>query len=426
MPTSTSPFQTISMIGLGYIGLPTATLFASRKKKVIGVDVSEFAVNTINSGRIHIVEPELDILVHAAVTEGYLRATLKPEPADAFLIAVPTPFKEGHRPDLSYIESAAKAIAPVLSKGNLVILESTSPVGATEQLAVWLAEARPDLSFPQQAGEEADIHVAHCPERVLPGKVVHELVSNDRVIGGMTKKASQMAVALYKTFVEGECIVTNARTAEMCKLTENSYRDVNIAFANELSIICGKLDIDVWELIALANRHPRVSILQPGAGVGGHCIAVDPWFIVDTCPDEAKLIRTAREVNDFKPEWVLNQVKAAITDVLSKKTGSTLADINVACLGLAFKPDIDDLRESPAVEITHNIAKLGCSVLAIEPNIESLPKNLAAHNITLSSLEDALIKADVVCVLVKHSLFVSAVESIKQHGTAIDAVGILG
>ncbi|PNA96482.1 MULTISPECIES: UDP-N-acetyl-D-mannosamine dehydrogenase [unclassified Pseudomonas] len=426
MPTSTSPFQTISMIGLGYIGLPTATLFASRKKKVIGVDVSEFAVNTINSGKIHIVEPELDILVHAAVTEGYLRATLKPEPADAFLIAVPTPFKEGHRPDLSYIESAAKAIAPVLSKGNLVILESTSPVGATEQLAVWLAEARPDLSFPQQAGEEADVHVAHCPERVLPGKVVHELVSNDRVIGGMTQKASKMAVALYKTFVEGECIITNARTAEMCKLTENSYRDVNIAFANELSIICGKLDIDVWELIALANRHPRVSILQPGAGVGGHCIAVDPWFIVDTCPDEAKLIRTAREVNDFKPEWVLNQVKAAITDVLSKKTGSTLADISVACLGLAFKPDIDDLRESPAVEITANIAKLGCSVLAIEPNIESLPKKLAAHNITLSSLEDALLKADVMCVLVKHSLFISSVGSIQQHGTAIDAVGIFG
>lgn len=318
MPTSTSPFQTISMIGLGYIGLPTATLFASRKKKVIGVDVSEFAVNTINSGRIHIVEPELDILVHAAVTEGYLRATLKPEPADAFLIAVPTPFKEGHRPDLSYIESAAKAIAPVLSKGNLVILESTSPVGATEQLAVWLAEARPDLSFLSKPAKKPTFMLPTVLSECSLAKLYTSLVSNDRVIGGMTKKASQMAVALYKTFVEGECIVTNARTAEMCKLTENSYRDVNIAFANELSIICGKLDIDVWELIALANRHPRVSILQPGAGVGGHCIAVDPWFIVDTCPDEAKLIRTAREVNDFKPEWVLNQVKAAITDVLSK------------------------------------------------------------------------------------------------------------
>lgn len=424
MPNTTSSFQTISMIGLGYIGLPTATLFASRKVKVIGVDVSEFAVNTINSGRIHIVEPELDILVHAAVTEGYLRATLKPEPADAFLIAVPTPFKEGHRPDLSYIEAAAKAIAPVLQQGNLVILESTSPVGATEQLAEWLADARPDLSFPQQAGEDAQVQVAHCPERVLPGKVVHELVSNDRVIGGMTQKASRMAVALYKTFVEGECIITTARTAEMCKLTENSYRDVNIAFANELSVVCGKLNIDVWELIRLANRHPRVSILQPGAGVGGHCIAVDPWFIVDTCPDEAKLIRTARKVNDFKPEWILNQVKAAMTDLLSSRPGTTLGDINVACLGLAFKPDIDDLRESPAVEIASNIAKLGCTVMAVEPNIEHLPKKLEATNIILSDLNHAVSKADIVCVLVKHSVFVNCIDSIRRNSTTIDAVGI--
>ncbi|MFF7061225.1 UDP-N-acetyl-D-mannosamine dehydrogenase [Pseudomonas sp. NPDC008258] len=424
MPNSKYSFQTISMIGLGYIGLPTATLFASRKKKVIGVDVSKHAVNTINSGKIHIVEPELDILVHAAVTEGYLRATLTPEPADAFLIAVPTPFQDGHKPDLSYIESASKAIAPVLKKGDLVILESTSPVGATEQMAAWLSEVRPDLSFPQQAGEDADVQVAHCPERVLPGKVVHELVSNDRVIGGMSAKASKMAVELYRTFVEGECIITNARTAEMCKLTENSFRDVNIAFANELSIICEKLEINVWELIALANHHPRVNILQPGVGVGGHCIAVDPWFIVDTAPEESRLIRTAREVNDFKPEWVHEKVKARITEAMSKKPGSTLRDIKVACLGLAFKPDIDDLRESPAVKATMQLAELGCQVLAVEPNIEQLPSKIFKENLTLTSLEHALDSADVICILVKHRQFSEEVDSIRRHQFSIDAVGI--
>lgn len=417
-------FETISMIGLGYIGLPTATLFASRKKKVIGVDISQHAVDTINQGKIHIVEPELDMLVHSAVTEGYLRATTQPEPADAFLIAVPTPFTDGHKPDLSYIEAAAKAIAPVLAKGNLVILESTSPVGTTEKLADWLAAARPDLSFPQQAGEEADIQIAYCPERVLPGKVVHELVANDRVIGGMTNKATEMASALYKTFIEGALVPTNARTAEMCKLTENSFRDVNIAFANELSMICDKLDIDVWELIRLANRHPRVNILQPGAGVGGHCIAVDPWFIVDTTPEQARIIRTAREVNDHKPEWVLEKVKAAIADTLAKKPGSTMADIKVACLGLAFKPDIDDLRESPAVEITQDISKLGCQVLAVEPNIAALPEKLAAPNLSLAPLDAALWNADVVCVLVKHRPFIEAAAAIGQYANTIDAVGL--
>nr|WP_219929629.1 UDP-N-acetyl-D-mannosamine dehydrogenase [Achromobacter pulmonis] len=418
-------FETISMIGLGYIGLPTATLFASRKKKVIGVDINQQAVDIINQGKIHIVEPELDMLVHSAVTEGYLRATTKPEPADAFLIAVPTPFTDGHKPDLSYIEAAAKAIAPVLTQGNLVILESTSPVGTTEKLADWLAAARPDLSFPQQAGEEADIQIAYCPERVLPGKVVHELVANDRVIGGMTNKATGMASALYKTFVEGALVPTNARTAEMCKLTENSFRDVNIAFANELSMICDKLDINVWELIALANRHPRVNILQPGAGVGGHCIAVDPWFIVDTTPNEARLIRTAREVNDHKPEWVLDKVKVGIADVLSEQPNKTMADIKVACLGLAFKPDIDDLRESPAVQITQHIAQLGCQVLAVEPNITTLPRKINVTNVSLVTLETALAEADVLCALVKHRPFVDAVADINDHALAIDAVGLL-
>lgn len=418
-------FKTISMIGLGYIGLPTATLFASRKKKVIGVDINQHAVDMINQGKIHIVEPELDMLVHSAVTEGYLRATTHPEPADAFLIAVPTPFTDGHKPDLSYIEAAAKAIVPVLTQGNLVILESTSPVGTTEKLADWLAAARPDLSFPQQAGEEADIQIAYCPERVLPGKVVHELVANDRVIGGMTNKATEMASALYKTFVEGALVPTNARTAEMCKLTENSFRDVNIAFANELSMICDKLKINVWELIALANRHPRVNILQPGAGVGGHCIAVDPWFIVDTTPNEARIIRTAREVNDHKPHWVLEKVKAAIADCLAQKPGSTMADIKVACLGLAFKPDIDDLRESPAVEITQHITQLGCQVLAVEPNIETLPQRLGKANLLLGSLNDVLTTADVLCVLVKHREFVDELANIQAHPSVIDAVGLL-
>jgi UDP-N-acetyl-D-mannosaminuronic acid dehydrogenase len=292
-------------------------------------------------------------------------------------------------------------------------------------MAAWLAEARPDLSFPQTAGEEADVQVAHCPERVLPGKVVHELVSNDRVIGGMTNKASEMAVSLYKTFVEGECIITNARTAEMCKLTENSFRDVNIAFANELSIICEKLKINVWELIKLANHHPRVNILQPGAGVGGHCIAVDPWFIVATTPDEAQLIRMAREVNDFKPEWVLNQVKSKIIDVMTLKPGSTIGDIRVACLGLAFKPDIDDLRESPAIEIMKKMAETGCQVLAVEPNIAELPSKVTQNNVTLSSLEVALETADIVCVLVKHREFIEAVQSIRHCSFNVDAVGIL-
>ncbi len=323
-------FDTISVIGLGYIGLPTAAVFASRRKQVIGVDVNSKAVETINQGKIHIVEPDLDMLVHAAVTNGYLRAVSVPEPADAFLIAVPTPFKEQHEPDLRYIESACKAIAPVLKAGDLVILESTSPVGATEQMSAWLSAERPDLTFPQSHGDASDIRIAHCPERVLPGHVLRELVQNDRVIGGMTATCSAAAASLYKIFVEGECVITNARTAEMCKLTENSFRDTNIAFANELSIICDKLDINVWELIRLANRHPRVNILQPGPGVGGHCIAVDPWFIVSKTPGEARLIRTAREVNDGKPLWVLNKIKMAVAEFLQANPERTAKDVTIA------------------------------------------------------------------------------------------------
>lgn len=398
-------YNTISMIGLGYIGLPTAAVFASRKIKVIGVDVNQKAVDTINQGKIHIVEPDLDMVVHAAVAAGYLRATTIPEPAEAFLIAVPTPFKnDNHDPDLSYIESAAKAIAPVLAKGNLVVLESTSPVGATEQMAEWLAEARPDLTFPQTHGEDSDIRVAHCPERVLPGHVLRELVHNDRVIGGMTPKCSVAACALYSAFLEGECVSTNARTAEMAKLTENSFRDVNIAFANELSIICDKLDINVWELISLANRHPRVDILQPGPGVGGHCIAVDPWFIVSKTPEQARLIRTAREVNDGKPQWVLDKVNEAVGSVLTANPEKTAKEITIACFGLAFKPNIDDLRESPALAIAQKlIARHPGKILLVEPNINELPHVLEGEQ--LVDEQTALQEADIVVLLVDHQPF---------------------
>ena len=390
-------FKKVSVIGLGYIGLPTAAVIASRGIEVIGIDVSEKAVEIINQGKVHIVEPDLDMVVQAAVTMGKLRASLTPEPADAFMIAVPTPFKDEHKPDLSFIQKAAEAIAPVLEKGNLVILESTSPVGATEKLSQWLQELRPDLHFPGQTSQEPNMYVAHCPERVLPGRVLEELVSNDRIIGGMSDKCAEKAIELYKVFVRGDCISTNARTAEMAKLTENSFRDVNIAFANELSIICDELKINVWELIALSNRHPRVNILSPGPGVGGHCIAVDPWFIVDSAPESARIIRTAREINDSKPQYVVNKVKAA-ADEFKRPV--------IACLGLAFKPDIDDLRESPALDITHNLASMNIGeILAVEPNIQQLPEKLAEKDVELVSLTAALERANVLLVLVDHKPF---------------------
>ena len=407
-------FNNICMIGLGYIGLPTAAVFASRKINVIGVDINQHAVDTINRGEIHIIEPDLDILVHSTVKEGYLKATKSPQKADAFIMAVPTPFKgEDHEPNLDYIESATRALAKVLEKGNLVVLESTSPVGATEKMAAWLAEERPDLSFPQDAGEDSDIRIAHCPERVLPGHVIRELVENDRIIGGMTPKCTQAATALYKIFVEGECIATNARTAEMAKLTENASRDGQIAFANELSVLCDKMDIDVWELIALANRHPRVNILQPGCGVGGHCIAVDPWFIVNQFPHDAHMIKTARETNDGKPLFVISKVKEAVKEIAKPK---------IACLGLAFKPDIDDLRESPALEITKMLSdNADFEILAVEPNIEELPKVLANRkNVELVSLENALNVADVVVVLVNHKEFTA--DSLIKNQNILDFV----
>lgn len=395
--------KNICVFGLGYIGLPTAAMFAHHGANVIGVDVNQHAVDTINQGKIHIVEPGLEAIVKKAVDDGNLKASLTPEHSDAYLIAVPTPFKgDDHTPDLSYIEAVSKALAPLLEKGDVVILESTSPVGATEQMVEWLAAARPDLTFPDyyQPDHEADICVAYCPERVLPGKVVEELISNDRIIGGMTKESTKKAQEVYRIFVEGELLATNSRTAEMAKLTENASRDVSIAFANELSIISDKLDINVWELIELANHHPRVNILQPGAGVGGHCIAVDPWFIVNQNPEEAKIIRAAREINDNKPKWVIEKINVEVDKL--KEQG--VEKPTVALLGLAFKPNIDDLRESPAVHIAREMLDVdSAEVLLVEPNIDKLPKTLESGK--LVSLSEAMDIADVVAILVAHDDF---------------------
>ncbi len=420
---SAPSFKRISVIGLGYIGLPTAAMFASRKIEVVGVDVNRHAIDTINRGEIHIVEPDLDMVVKAAAQQGYLRATDTAEPAEAFLIAVPTPFKnKNFEPDLTYIRAASRAIAPVLTAGNLVILESTSPVGATEAMADWLAEARPDLTFPQMAGEVSDIRIAHCPERVLPGKVMQELITNDRVVGGMTPACSERAVELYKTFVTGDCVIASGpRVAEMAKLTENSFRDVNIAFANELSLICDELKMDVWELIRLANRHPRVNILQPGPGVGGHCIAVDPWFIVSSAPEQARLIRTAREVNDSKPLWVIEKVRSAIGAHMMENPDKTAADVTLAIYGLAFKPDIDDLRESPALRIVKKLSRDHPGrILVVEPNIAELDDE-DGRGIELTGLDEAVSRADIHVALVNHSSFK---KMLPKTGKIVDTNGV--
>lgn len=417
-------FKSISVVGLGYIGLPTAAIFASRKIPVLGVDVSQHTIDTINRGEAHIIEPDLDLAVRTVVSEGYLRASVEPKPADAYLIAVPTPFCSAHHtekePDLSFIEAASRKIAGVLKPGDLVVLESTSPVGATEKMAAWLAEERNDLTFPQTHGEKSDIRIAHCPERVLPGQVLRELVDNDRVIGGMTPKCSHRAVELYKLVVQGECIVTDSKTAEMAKLTENSFRDVNIAFANELSIICDRLDINVWELISLANRHPRVNILKPGPGVGGHCIAVDPWFIVASSPQEAKLIRTARETNDAKPNWVIEKVQSLVDihNLLHSKPAK------IACFGLAFKPDIDDFRESPALKIVEELSRrYPDQVCVVEPYAETLPASLHGK-VTLTSFENAS-EADIGVILVAHRKYANKFTLLSKDMKILDTQGVI-
>jgi UDP-N-acetyl-D-mannosaminuronic acid dehydrogenase len=395
--------KTVCVVGLGYIGLPTAALLASNGFQVVGVDLNAHAVEIINQGRIHIVEPDLDAYVRSAVAAGRLKAYAQPQAADIYMICVPTPFHavEGiPQPNIDYVLAATRSIAGLVKPGDSVILESTSPVGTTRRMAEVLQEASVDIST---------VHVAYCPERVLPGKIMTELVENDRVVGGLTEEATKAVSAFYKTFVRGAVLETDAATAEMCKLTENSYRDVNIAFANELSLLCAKSGINVWRLIQLANRHPRVNILQPGTGVGGHCIAVDPWFIVASDPDNARIIRTAREVNNYKTEWVIDQIKIAVADI-SARTGRKP---KVACLGLAFKPDIDDLRESPAVHVTATLHSNGYDVIVVEPNIISHDK------FVLARLEEALETADVVAVLVKHRQFIQLVSVGELSGARI-------
>lgn len=387
--------KTVCVLGLGYIGLPTAALLASNGYRVVGVDLNTHAVDTINQGRIHIVEPDLDAFVRSAVAAGRLKAFTTPQASDVYMMCVPTPFHDGDgipQPNIDYVIAATRSIAGFVKAGDLVILESTSPVGTTQQMADVLKQAGVDVS---------QIHMAYCPERVLPGKIMTELVENDRVVGGLTLQATKAASDFYCTFVRGAVLETDAKTAEMCKLTENSFRDVNIAFANELSLLCAKEGVNVWKLIQLANRHPRVNILQPGCGVGGHCIAVDPWFIVARDPDNSRLIHTARDVNNYKTAWAIDQIKLAMADA-SVRTGRKP---KVACLGLAFKPDIDDLRESPAVHIAEALQSQGYDVVAVEPNIE------AHDELPLVGLDDVFETADVFAVLVKHRQFVALAES---------------
>tara|TARA_R110002072_G_scaffold22615_1_gene79406 strand:+ start:240932 stop:242134 length:1203 start_codon:yes stop_codon:yes gene_type:complete len=394
----------VVMMGLGYIGLPTAALIASRGLKVTGVDIRQQVVDTINKGQIHIVEPDLDGLVHKVVKDGDLKASVKAVAADVYLIAVPTPFKEDNVPDLSYVGSAVRGIIPTLKEGSLVILESTSPVGTTRKMQKLIYEERPEL--------KGKIFVAYCPERVLPGNILHELKHNDRAIGGIDKASTKKAIEFYKHFVVGELHATNAKTAEMVKLVENASRDNQIAFANELSIICDKAGIDVWEMIALANKHPRVNILRPGTGVGGHCIAVDPWFIVSEFPSESALIRKSRETNNYKTQWVLEKIKnSALTFKVENKREPV-----IACMGLAFKPNIDDLRESPALYVSEALQKEGFKVLEVEPNLENCPERKVVPT------SEAIEQADIIVFLVAHKEFSGL--KIKPEKQVIDFVGL--
>jgi len=413
----------VCVVGLGYIGLPTAGVLATRGFSVLGVDVSAEVVETISQGSVHFHEPDLDVLVRSGVNSGRLTASLEPAPADIFILAVPTPIATDHAADLSHVEAATRAIAPHLAPGNLVILESTSPVGSTERVAGWLGDLRPDLAIagrsdttPLLTSSPEQVYVAHCPERVLPAQILKELIENDRIIGGLDRPSAERTREFYEAFVNGRLFLTNARTAEMCKLAENAFRDVNIAYANELSLVCDDLGIDVWELIELANRHPRVHILQPGPGVGGHCIAVDPWFIVDSAPEHARLIRAAREVNDAKPLHVVAKIKAH---------AARFNQPVIACLGLAFKANVDDLRESPAVGIVKRLADEGVgTILAVEPHLRELPPELAARNVRMASLSQALEEADVVVLLVDHRAFASVSREVLLEKVVVDTRGL--
>ncbi len=418
MPSDSTGNDTITklcVIGLGYVGLPTAAVFASRGLDVLGVDVNAETVATINAGKVHIVEPDLDILVNGAVATGKLRASEVPAPADAFIIAVPTPFTEDRKPDLKYLDAAADSLAPVLKSGDMVIIESTSPVGTTENFSARLAANRPDLSFPHDAGDTSDIRVAHSPERVLPGQVLIELTRNDRVVGGITSHCAERAAALYKLAVEGQCLLTTARTAELVKLAENAYRDVSIAFANELANVSDTLDINPWEAIRLANHHPRVNILNPGPGVGGHCIAVDPWFIVDSAPDDTNLIRAARGVNDGRPARIAAAVSAASRGIDSPR---------IACLGLSYKADIDDLRESASIAVVETLANDGFDVWVVEPHVTALPKTLNAFsNVRLATLNEAMDTCQVVTLLTDHREFREMDHARLSNKRVIDSRG---
>ncbi len=418
-PVNHSNFRSVSVIGLGYIGLPTAAILASNKIRVFGVDTNPAVVDTINQGKMHITEPDLDSLVKSSVVSGYLSANTVPEPADAFIIAVPTPLKEDNKPDLTYVLSAASAIASVLKQGDLVIIESTCPIGTTELVCSELKKLRSDLVMPGEA-ENLDINIAYCPERVLPGRVLLELSQNPRVIGGMTPACAQKASALYQIFVSAECTLTNSRTAELCKLAENSYRDVNIAFANELSMICAEHQINVSDLIKLTNRHPRVSILSPGPGVGGHCIAVDPWFIVSSSPDTAKLIHMARIVNDMKTDWVVGQILNQISAHLKQNPGREEKDMVIACLGVTFKPDIDDVRESPAVKIIEAILRsFSGYILVVDPNVNLLPKKIESA-CEHCHLDKALQETDLMIKLVNHQCFKDSEHLLMEHANYCD------
>ncbi|WP_315279454.1 UDP-N-acetyl-D-mannosamine dehydrogenase [Kocuria carniphila] len=407
----------VVFVGLGYIGLPTAVVMANHGVRVHGVDVNASAVERIQRGEVTIVEPGLEEQLKKAVDSGQLTASTEMQQGNAFVIAVPTPFKDDYEGDLSYIMSAAESIAPQLRGDEVVILESTSPPKTTQKLAEKILELRPDLSVDGADGKPV-IHFAYCPERILPGKAMEELISNDRIIGGRTPEAARRATEVYASFCEGELLSTDDVTAEMAKLTENSFRDVNIAFANELSLISDKLGIDVWELIELANHHPRVNILQPGPGVGGHCIAVDPWFIVSSDRENSNIIRTAREVNDGKPKWVINKVDEAVKNIDSPV---------IAALGLAFKPNIDDLRESPALNITNDLAEHvdHATVLAVEPNVRELPKSLQGMaNVEFAEYADAIERSDVVLLLVDHDEFKTIPATALKGKTVVDTKGL--
>lgn len=395
----------VCVIGLGYIGLPTASVLANRGYQVLGVDINEAIVSKINQGQIHFREPDLDVMVRGAVAAGAMRASTKPEPADIFIIAVPTPLAKGCQPDLSHVEAAARQIAPYLRPGNLVILESTSPVETTEKLPQWLSQS------------DHQVHIAYCPERVLPGRILKELIENNRIVGGLQSCCTEMAAEFYETFTQGKSLITDSRTAEMTKLAENAFRDVNIAFANELSLLCDQLHVNVWELIRLANHHPRVNVLKPGPGVGGHCIAIDPWFLWNSAPHLAALIETARKTNDRKMDYVANQVE---------QNAAEFKDPIVACFGLTYKADVEDIRESPAIQIVEKLAQANVGqILVVDPYIKELPARLQHYpQVNLTQINTALTEANIIVGLVGHQEFLQLDHSRFSHKIVIDSCGI--